>query len=100
MKIKAKKYEPSHKIIKVDNYEFVLDEKTMVRTNNYIPIMAMQFNDDGSMNLITTLLDKNYNNAKCPKEKIEVENAGHMQSIHILGPEKYFENIFNFIEKY
>lgn len=46
------------------------------------------------------MLDRNYNNAKCPKEKIEVENAGHMQSIHILGPEKYFENIFNFIEKY
>lgn len=74
MKIKAKKYEPSYKKVIVDNYEFMLDEKTMVRANNYIPIMAMQFNDDGTLDIITTVLNKDYKKV-IPLRKERQENT-------------------------
>lgn len=62
MKIKAKKYEPCYKKIKIDNYEFLIDEKQSFDIDGYLPIMATKYNDDNSFDLITTILDKNYKN--------------------------------------
>lgn len=45
------------------------------------------------------MLDKIYKAASCEKEKLEIEGARHAKSCDI-NPEKYWDTIENFIEKY
>ena len=45
------------------------------------------------------MLDIIYKNAKCEKEKLEIEGAGHAESAHV-DSEKYWKTIKEFINKY
>ena len=45
------------------------------------------------------MLDKIYENAVCPKERLEIEGAAHAES-ETINPEKYWQTIEMFINKY
>lgn len=46
-----------------------------------------------------SMLDELYNAAKCPKEKLVIQGAGHANSCSV-GTEEYYQTIFQFIQKY
>lgn len=46
-----------------------------------------------------SMLDKIYENANCEKEKLEIEEATHAESSNV-NPEKYWNAVEKFIEKY
>lgn len=46
-----------------------------------------------------SMVDKLYNAAKCEKEKLVIQGAGHANSCAI-NPKLYYQTIFDFIEKY
>lgn len=46
-----------------------------------------------------SMLDKIYNSASCEKQKLEIEEATHAESVNV-NPEKYWGAIKTFIEKY
>ncbi len=45
------------------------------------------------------MLQKIYDSAKCPKEKLEIEDSAHAESSNV-NPEKYWNTVENFINKY
>ena len=45
------------------------------------------------------MLDKLYNSATCPKEKLVIKNAGHAEA-QIIDPEKYWHTVRKFIKRY
>lgn len=45
------------------------------------------------------MLEKIYSSANCEKEKLEIEEATHAESVN-KNPEKYWETVKNFINKY
>lgn len=45
------------------------------------------------------MLDRNYNEAACPKEKLSIPDATHADS-HLVHPEIYWPEVFKFVDKY
>jgi fermentation-respiration switch protein FrsA (DUF1100 family) len=45
------------------------------------------------------MMDRNYNEAACPKEKLSIPDAKHADS-HLVHPEIYWPKVFEFVDKY
>lgn len=45
------------------------------------------------------MMDRNYNEAACPKEKLSIPDAKHADS-HLIHPEIYWPKVFEFVDKY
>lgn len=65
--------------------------------NSKIPMLFIHGDEDKFVPYY--MLDKLYEAAKCPKEKLVVHGAGHAQSI-VLEPELYWEKVSSFLEQY
>lgn len=78
---------------------YFLEEASAVKQlkNAKVPILFIHGSLDNFVPFY--MLEKNFNSANAPKEKLVIENAGHIRASKV-DPEKYWKTVEDFIEKY